>query len=127
MPKEYFIDSEDEAMYLEMLEELDTVSAIKLYNKIKGDKADTHLSNKARLKTFEEMSYKNLRYLLLGCERCGAELRLKAYATFIARASTDVALNPLVDNSRLKEILHRNLEDNIEKIYSWSKVKYNEE
>jgi len=126
MPKEYFIDSEDEAMYLEMLENMDSVTAHALYHKIKDDTVGTHLSATARNKCFAEFTYKNLRYLILGCKYCGAEIRVKALATFIYKASLDTPMNALVDNTHLKKLLFDNLHTTIETIYSWSKVKYNE-
>ena len=108
--KDYFIDSEDEAMYLDMLEEMDSLTANTLYHKIKNDTVGTHLSVTARNKTFEEFSYKNLRYLILGCKYCGAEIRVKALATFIFKTSLNTPMNALVDNAHLKKILFDNLQ-----------------
>lgn len=120
----YFVDTEDEAMYLEMLESMDMEEAENVFMECKDDKAGTHLSNQARKKTFEEMTYKNLRYLIIGCERAGAEIRVKALAAFMYRASTEERLAKLVSNKRLLEMMHRSLKDNIIQIYEWSNVKY---
>ena len=120
----YFVDSEDEEMYLDMLQDMDKEEAENLYIETKHEKAGTHLSNTARLLTFEEMSYKNLRYLIIGCERAGAELRVKALAAFIYRASLPTRLAPLVTNARLAEMMHKSLEKHIKTIYKWSNVKY---
>lgn len=124
MSKDYYIDSADEAMYLEMLEDMDFETAETIYHEVHDTLPGAYLSNIARQKTFEELTYKNLRYLILGCERCGAELRVKALATFIFRASLSTRLNPLVNNGKLSEMLFKNLEDNIETVYGWSRVKY---
>jgi len=127
MPKqEYFIDSDDELMYLEMLENMDTLIANTMYHSIKTDTVGTHLAEPARNKTFEEFTYKNLRYLILGCKYCGAEIRVKALATFIYRASLDIPMNALVDNSHLKKILFDNLNKKLPEIYKWSNVEYKE-
>lgn len=120
----YFVDSEDEEMYLDMLTEMDVEEAENIYLEIKDDKAGTHLSNNARTLTFEQMTYKNLRYLVVGCERAGAELRVKALAAFVYRASLSTRLAPLVPNKRLIEMMHTSLGRNIETIYGWSNVKY---
>lgn len=120
----YFIDSEDEEMYLDMLEDMGLEEAENIYTEIKSETAGTHLSNNARKLPFEEMSYKNLRYLIIGCERAGAELRVKALATFIYRANLTTRLAPLVANKRLVEMMHKSLTRNIETIYEWSHVEY---
>ncbi len=120
----YFVDTEDEEMYLEMLDTMDSEEAENIYLDTRHEKAGTHLSNKARGSTFEEMSYKNLRYLIIGCERAGAELRVKALAAFVHRAGLSTRLAPLVPNKRLIEMMHKSLERNIETIYKWSNVEY---
>ena len=120
----YFIDSEDEEMYLDMLEDMGIEEAENIYTETKDHTAGTHLSNNARKSTFENMTYKNLRYLVIGCERAGAELRVKALAAFIYRANLTTRLAPLVANVRLIEMMHKSLERNIETIYKWSQVKY---
>lgn len=120
----YFIDTEDEEMYLDMLESMGQDEADEIFAECKDDKAGTHLSNQARKKTFETMTYKNLRYLIIGCERAGAEIRVKALATFIHRANTEERLAPLVSNQRLIEMMHKSLQRNMEQIYKWSNVKY---
>ena len=128
MPKDYFIDSDDEAMYLEMLEELNFESALEIYQTIKDEVLnDTHLSGKARNKSYNEFTYKNLRYLILGCKYCGAEIRVKALATFIYKASLPTRMNALVPNDHLMKILYDNLNTKLEEIYKWSKVSYNAE
>lgn len=121
---DYFIDSEDEEMYLAMLESMNYEEAENIFTTCKDDLAGTHLSNKARKLSFEHMSYKNLRYLIIGCERAGAELRVKALASFIYRAQSTTRLAPLVSNTRLMEMMHISLQRNLETIYNWSKVSY---
>lgn len=121
---DYFIDTEDEEMYLEMMHNMSFEEAENIYTESKDDLAGTHLSNTARKLTFEFMSYKNLRYLIIGCERAGAELRVKALATFLYRASLTTRLAPLVSNERLHKMLETSLKRNMETIYEWSKVEY---
>ncbi len=125
MAKKYTLDSDDEAMYLEMLQDMNFDTAMDIYQNIKSELAGTYLSNTARLKPFSELSYRNLRYLILNCERCGAELRVKALATFVYRATLPKRFNVLVSNTRLMELLHKNMYDSMNKIYEWSNVKYN--
>ena len=125
MPKDYFVDSDDEAMYLDIFEEMSFEEAENIYTEISNDLPGPYLSNTARKKPFSELTYKNLRYLILGCERCGAELRVKALATFIYRASLSTRLSPLVDNGKLSEMLFKNIENSIDMIYGWSKVPHN--
>lgn len=120
----YFVDSDDEEMYLDMLEGMTLEEAENLFVETKDEKAGTHLSNKARLLTFEEMSYKNLRYLIIGCERAGAELRVKALAAFLFRASLATRLAPLVSNERLVGMLNKSLERHMPQIFAWSNVPY---
>ena len=122
----YFIDKDDELMYLEMMEDLDTTTAIEMYNKIKGDKVRGNLSKTAASKTFDEYTYKNLRYIILGCKQCSAEDRLKALATFIFKTSLPIPMNPLVSNDHLKKILFDNLNNKISEIYKWYGLEYEE-
>lgn len=123
----FFKDPEDELMYLEMLDDMDFDTAMDIYHTIENDSInDTHLSGKARNKPFSELSYKNLRYLILGCKYCGAELRVKALATFIYRASLPTRLNALVTNNHLMKMLHGNMQSALPQIYEWSGVKYDE-
>ena len=123
---DYFIDCDDEEMWLEMLENMDTTTANTLYHKIKDESVGTHLSASARNKTFSEFTYKNLRYLILGCKYCGAEIKVKALATFIFKASLDIPMNALVDNAHLKKILFNNLQQKLPVIYEWSGLDYEE-
>lgn len=123
---DYFIDSDDEEMWLEILENMDTTTANTLYHKIKDESVGTHLSASARNKTFSEFTYKNLRYLILGCKYCGAEIKVKALATFIFKASLDIPMNALVDNAHLKKILFNNLQQKLPVIYEWSGLDYEE-
>ena len=123
---DYFIDCDDEEMWLEMLENMDTTTANTLYHKIKDESVGTHLSASARSKTFSEFTYKNLRYLILGCKYCGAEIKVKALATFIFKASLDIPMNALVDNAHLKKILFNNLQQKLPVIYEWSGLDYEE-
>ena len=120
----YFIDSEDELMYLEMLEEMDSLTANTLYHKIKDDKVTGNMSTTAGKKTFETYTYKNLRYIILGCKQCSAEDRVKALATFIFKASLNVPMNALVSNDHLKKILFDNLHQKLPELYAWSNVEY---
>jgi len=124
---EYFIDAEDELMYLEMLETMDSLTANQIYHKVKDEKVGTNLAPPARNKTFSEFTYKNLRYLILGCRHCGAEIRAKALATFIFKASLDTPMNALVSNDHLKKLLFDNLNQKLPEVYSWSNVEYNEQ
>ena len=116
----YWLDKEDEIMYLEMMKDMSLETATTIYNVSKNEKAGTHLSNKARKLKFSELSYKNLRYLIIGCERAGAELRVKALATFIYRANLLIPLAPLVPNKTLMEMMNRSLKKHIKTIYNWS-------
>lgn len=125
MPKDYFVDSDDESMYLEMFQDMDFEEAENIYTEISTELPGTFLSNTARKKPFSELTYKNLRYLILGCERCGAEMRVKALATFIYRASLSTRLNALVDNGKLSEILFKNIEQAMPTLYKWSNVTQN--
>ena len=120
----YFIDSEDGLMYLEMLEDLDSLTANTMYHKIKHETVGTNLAPPARNKSYAEFTYKNLRYLILGCKHCGAEIRLKALATFIYKTSLDIPMNALVDNKHLKKILFDNLQQKLPEIYKWSDLEY---
>lgn len=120
----YFKDKEDELMYLEMFEDMDAETAEDIYHNIQHEVLNKYLSGSARKKTFGQLTYKNLRYLILGCELCSAEVRVKALATFIYRASLDIPLNPLVSNERLMAMLHDNLEKSMGSIYKWSGVEY---
>ena len=126
MAKDYFIDSDDEAMYLEMLEGMDFDTAMDTYTTIKDEVLNKYLSGSARGKTFAQLTYKNLRYLILGCENCSAEARVKALATFIYRASMPTRLNALVSNDHLMRMLHANLEKAMPQIYKWANVEYSE-
>ena len=126
MAKDYFIDSEDEIMYLEMLENMDTLKANELYHKIKDDTVGTNLAPPARNKTFAQFTYKNLRYLILGCKFCGAEIRVKALATFMFKASLDEPMAPMVDNTHLKKLVFDNLHHKLPEIYKWSGLEYDE-
>ena len=123
---DYYVDAEDEQMWLDMLEDMDSLTANTMYHKIKDDTVGTHLANPARNKPFSEFTYKNLRYLILGCKYCGAEIRVKALATFIYKASLGVPMNALVDNAHLKKILFNNLQQKLPEIYKWSGIKYDE-
>lgn len=121
----YFIDTEDEQMWLDMLEDMDTLTANSIYHKIKQEVTDSRsLASKTRGKTFEQLTYKNLRYILIGCKYCGAEMRVKALATFMFKASLPEPMNPLVDNSHLKKVLFDNLHNKMEDIYKWSGLEY---
>lgn len=124
MAKEYFKDIEDEQMYLEMLEEIDFDTAMDIYTDVKDEAITSYLSSRSRGRTFEELTYKNLRYLILGCENCKAEMRVKALATFIYRASLPIRLNALVSNQKLLDMLHKNMEESMPKIYTMSGLKY---
>ncbi len=124
MSKDYFIDSDDEAMYLEMLEDMSTTTANAMYHKIKGHKVKGNMSATAGAKTFETYTYKNLRYIIIGCKQCSAEDRVKALATFIYKASLDIPMSALVDNSHLKKILFDNLQHALPDLYKYSKVEY---
>lgn len=126
MPVKYFIDSEDELMYLEMLENMDSLTANTMYHKIKDDKVRGNMSKTASGKTFETYTYKNLRYIILGCKQCSAEDRVKALATFVFKASLGVPMNALVDNKHLKKILFDNLQQKLPQLYEWSGLKYEE-
>jgi len=123
----YFIDTDDEKMYLDIFNNMSLETAKTIYNISKNEKAGTHLSNKARTLTFEKMSYKNLRYLIIGCERAGAELRVKALATFIYRANLSAPLAPLISNDKLIEMMNKSLKKYIETIYKWSGLNIKEE
>lgn len=125
--KEYFIDTEDEAMWLDMLESMDSLTANTIYHKIKDETVGTHLAPPARNKTFSEFTYKNLRYLIIGCQYCGAEIRVKALATFIFKASLPSPMNALVNNAHLKKLLFDTIQRELPKIYSWSGLKYDEQ
>lgn len=120
----YFIDEDDELMYLEMLEDMDSLTANTLYHKIKHDKVVGNMSKTASSKTFEDYTYKNLRYIILGCKQCSAEDRVKALATFIFKASLNTAMNALVSNAHLKKILFDNLHQKMPDIYSWYGLDY---
>jgi hypothetical protein len=123
----YYTDTEDEAIFLAMLEDMDYPTAENIYTKIREEApSTTSVSNEARNKPFKDLTYRNLRYIILGCKNCGAELRVKALATFIVRASTDEQLNVLVSNDHLKKILFNNLQQQITEIYKWSGLKYEE-
>ena len=124
MVKEYFKDTEDEEMYLNMLEEIDADTAMDIYMEIKDEEITSYLSSRSRGRTFEELTYKNLRYLILGCENCKAEMRVKALAAFIFRASLPKRLNALVSNQKLLNMLHKNMEESMPKIYTMSGLKY---
>jgi len=125
MPKDYFIDSDDEAMYLEMLEDMDFETAENIYTDIQNEEVTSRsLASKTRGKTFKDLTYRNLRYIILGCKYCGAELRVKALATFIYRASLPTRLNALVSNEHLQRLLFDNMQKAMPTIYEWSKVKY---
>ena len=106
---------------------MDSLTANTMYHKIKDDTVGTNLAPPARDKTFEQFTYKNLRYLILGCKHCGAEIRVKALATFIFKASLPKPMNALVDNAHLKKLLFDNLSQKLEDIYTWSGVKYKED
>ena len=120
----YFIDSDDEEMYLDMLEDMDYETAENLYMDTKDETSGTNLSNAARKLTFEQMTYKNLRYLIVGCERAGAEMRVKAMAAFIFRAGLPVRLAPLVANDVLLKMMRKSLKKDIHKVYAWSNLEY---
>jgi len=119
---DYWIDSEDEQMYLDILFSMDFEEAENIYNEIKEEKAGTHLSNNARKLSFENMTYKNLRYLIMGCARAGAELRVKALAAFLYRVSLPTRLSPLVSNKDLLSSMRRSLKKNTDKINEWSGI-----
>ena len=123
----YFNDTEDEAVFLAMLEDMDYVTARSIYTKIQDEcPSTTSINNAARNKPFKDLTYRNLRYIILGCKNCGAELRVKALATFIARASQPISMNALVDNDHLKKMLFTNLSQKLTEIYKWSGLKYEE-
>lgn len=122
--KDYFKDTEDELIYLDMLEEMNFKTASEIYTEIEHEILNKYLSGAARDKDFSELTYKNLRYLILGCENCTAETRAKALATFIYRAQQPERLSPLVTNEHLMKMLHQNLEQSIEQLYKWSGVEY---
>ena len=123
--KDFFKDPEDQLIYLEMLEEMDFDTAMDVYKEIENETInDTHLSGKARNKPFAELTYKNLRYLILGCKHCDADLRAKALATFIYRASLPKRLNALVSNNHLMKLLHDNLTKALPQLYEWGGLKY---
>lgn len=121
---EFFIDKEDELMYLEMLEDMDLSGAMQIYDKIKDTKPDKNVSGSARDKVFGNLTYRNLRYLILGCEWCPAELRVKTLATFIARSYQDTSFSPLVSNADLRKRLHDSIQKEIVKLYKWSGIDY---
>ena len=122
----YFIDTDDEAMYLDMIPVIlaDREEAENIFTECKDETSGTHLSNNARKLNFNEMSYKNLRYLILGCVRAGAELRVKALAAFTHRVHSTERLNKLVSNKRLLEMMQKSLKKEMEQIYKWSNVPY---
>ena len=122
----YWLDKEDEIMYLEMMKDMSLETATTIYNVSKNEKAGTHLSNKARKLKFSELSYKNLRYLIIGCERAGAELRVKALAAFIYRANLLIPLAPLVPNKTLMKMMNKSLTKHIKTIYNWSGINLKE-
>ena len=103
----YYIDNELESTYLDMLPIIlnDKEEAENIYTTIADDLPGTLLSNNARKKSFKNLTLANLRYLILGCERAGAEIRVKALATFIYRANTEERLNKLITNKKLIEMM----------------------
>ena len=124
----YYIDAEDELLYLQMLEDMDYLTASSIFARIKEETpATTNVTASARNTPFEELPYRVLRYIILGCKQCGAELRVKALATFIFRAGLPKPLNALVDNDHLKKALFINLQHKLPEIYKWSNCKYDED
>ena len=125
--QEFFKDPEDQRIYLEMLEDMDFDTAMDIYKEIEDETInDTHLSGKARNKPFSELTYKNLRYLVLGCKHCDADLRAKALATFIYRASLPPRFNALMPNAHLLKMLRQNLKQTLPQLYEWVGLKYGE-
>ena len=122
---DYYVDAEDEQMWLDMLEDMDSLTANTMYHKIKDEILDSRsLASKTRGKTFGELTYKNLRYIIIGCRYCGAEMRVKALATFVFKASLQEPMNVLVDNSHLKKLLFDKLEREMPQLYEWSGLEY---
>ena len=113
-------------MYLEMLEDMDLAQAMAIYDKIKDVKPEKGISGKARTLTFKELTYRNLRYLILGCEWCPAELRVKALATFIARSYHTTEFSPLVSNTDLRKRLHDSIQKELVSLYKYSGIDYND-
>lgn len=121
---EYFIDKEDELMYLEMLEDMDMPTAKEMYSKIKQTKPNKCVSGKAIKLTFEELTYRNLRYLILGCQWASAEIRVKALAAFISRSYSAEDLSPLVSNEDLRRRLHDSMLKALPELYRHSGIDY---
>ena len=123
---DFFIDKEDELMYLEMLEDMDLTQAMQIYNDIKDTTPDKKVASHAGKKKFSELTYRNLRYIILGCKWCPAELRGKALATFIARSYQDQPFSPLVPNTDLRKRLHDSIQANLISIYANSGIDFND-
>lgn len=120
----YFKDKEDELIYLEMLEDMDMVQAKNIYQNIKDTTPDKNVSGSVRNTNYKNLTYRNLRYLILGCEWCSAELRVKALATFIARSYTSDRFSALVTNEDLRRRLHDSIQTKLITLYKYSGIDY---
>ena len=100
--RKYYVDTELENMILESIINMKDEEAIDLYDEVKNlTPPQETLSASSRNKKYNELSYKQLHYIVIGSEKITAEHRANAYVVMIYKLNQEEKVNRFISNDKL--------------------------